>query len=131
MGIAEAAVMSDVFRSLGGASFADRVLVEDESKTTYENALYLRPMLARSLGRDPKEPLPMGEPLAIALVTSAEHMLRSRLTFEKQGFAVCAIVAPPREFRARNLLSFRSAANFAGVLHEYLGVIGYWLSGRL
>jgi uncharacterized SAM-binding protein YcdF (DUF218 family) len=125
LGVAESVVMSEVFRSLGGAAFADRVLVEDESKTTYENALYLRPLLAKLLGNEPTEPQ------AIALVTSAEHMLRSRLTFEKQGFAVCAVVTVPREFRARTLFSFRSAANFAGVLHEYLGLLGYWLSGRL
>ncbi len=131
LGVAEAVVMTDVFRLLGGAAFADRVVVEDQSMTTYENALYLRPLLARLLERDRTVPQPADEPLAIALVTSAEHMLRSRLTFEKQGFVVCAIVTPPREFRARILFSFRSAANFAGVLHEYLGVIGYWLSGRL
>jgi uncharacterized SAM-binding protein YcdF (DUF218 family) len=87
--------------------------------------------MAKLVGPDPTEPQPASELWPIALVTSAEHMLRSRLTFEKQGFAVCAIVTPPREFRARTLFSFRSAANFAGVLHEYLGVAGYWLSGRL
>ena len=125
LGVAESVVMSEVFRSIGGAAFTDRVLVEDESKTTYENALYLRPLLAKLLGRD------QTEKLAIALVTSAEHMLRSRLTFEKQGFLVCSVVTVPREFRARTLFSFRSAANFAGVLHEYLGLLGYWLSGRL
>lgn len=124
-GVAEATVMSSLFRSLGGTAFADEVVLEDESKTTYENALFLRPLLAKVLRRDD------AAPVSIALVTSAEHMLRARLTFEKQGFALCAIVAQPREFRARTLFSFRSAANFAAVVNEYLGIFGYWLIGRL
>ena len=55
------------------------LLVEDQSRTTFENALRTRALLGERLGEGKH---------TIALVTSAYHMGRSVLWFEKAGFTV-------------------------------------------
>ena len=101
----------------------ERIVLEDRSRTTYENALYLAAVL---------KPRP-GE--RYVLVTSAFHMPRAVGTFRQQGFDV---VPWPVDYRTRggveawewssNLADGLERVDFS--LREWAGLIGYRLSGR-
>ncbi len=100
-----------------------RIVIEDKSRTTWENAAYLRDMLNPKPGQ------------RWLLVTSAFHMPRSVGTFRQAGFDV---VAYPVDFRTRDRGDlWRFFCGISGGLEradiavkEWIGLIGYWLSGR-
>ncbi len=122
---------------LGGASEADfvagllesfgiprgRVLLEARSRNTTENA---------RLTKDLVQPKP-GE--RWLLVTSAYHMPRSVGVFRRAGFAVEAY---PVDWRTRGAADvFMPFAALSGglartdtALHEWAGLLGYWLTGK-
>jgi uncharacterized SAM-binding protein YcdF (DUF218 family) len=101
----------------------DRIVLEDQSRTTYENALYLQALLHPAPGQ------------RYLLVTSAFHMPRSVGTFRKLGFEV---VPYPVDYRTRGAVDLVSPfwdlpeglrrSDFAA--KEWVGLIAYWLSRR-
>jgi uncharacterized SAM-binding protein YcdF (DUF218 family) len=99
-----------------------RVELEGRSRNTYENAAFSK-VLAK--------PKP-GE--RWLLVTSAWHMPRAVGCFRRAGFPVEAYpvdwhVAPELHLS----LSRRFGAGLSGVdtvVHEYIGLVAYWISGR-
>lgn len=118
---AEAPIIAHYFESLGIDS--KRFLIEDRSRTTYENAVFSRNLV---------HPAP-GE--RWLLVTSAWHMPRAVGVFRKAGFA---IVPCPVDFRtsgpAGSLEPFASVSD--GLrrldvgLKEWVGLIAYSAAGR-
>lgn len=81
-GETEAQSMADLLAMLNVP--AEAMLLEEQSRNTYENAVYTREMLAeRGINR-------------ILLVTSAAHMPRSVKLFEAQGFEV---IPAPTDYR--------------------------------
>jgi uncharacterized SAM-binding protein YcdF (DUF218 family) len=103
---------------------ADRALIDDRSGNTEENATF-----SRALAR----PAP-GE--TWLLVTSAWHMPRAMALFRQAGFAV---VPWPVDYRSRGNGRFELSlddpalnVSVTGIaLHEWLGLIAYWLTGRI
>jgi uncharacterized SAM-binding protein YcdF (DUF218 family) len=101
----------------------ERIVLENTSRTTYENALNLRSMLHPAPGQ------------RFALVTSAFHMPRSVGTFRKAGFEV---VPYPVDYRTRGAVDLVSPftempegfAKLDLAAKEWVGLLGYWLSGR-
>ncbi|MBM6580293.1 YdcF family protein [Microvirga sp. BT689] len=120
-GAAEAPVIAEYFRSLG--IDPARILVEDRSRTTAENAVY-----SQELAK-PRE----GE--RWLLVTSAWHMPRAVGVFEKVGFP---IIPYPVDFRtAGGAGTHRPFAFVSEGLRrldigakEWAGLIGYYATGR-
>jgi uncharacterized SAM-binding protein YcdF (DUF218 family) len=117
-----AAVMRDFLEELGVS--ADDVLLEDESRTTYENAARCRELLERrGLCR-------------VVLVTDADHLFRAVRCFRKQGLEV---VPAPCNFRAGRLFwqpreflpDARAAQHVGEAAHEWLGTLWYWCCGRM
>ncbi|MBI4434405.1 YdcF family protein [Candidatus Uhrbacteria bacterium] len=106
----------------------DRFLVETASRTTYENGVAIVRMI-RERSPDITKP-------KVLLVTSAWHMRRAVAVFEGLGVAIVPI---PADFAARTLrvtpLSiFPSADAFSSSvtsIHEWIGIAGYRLLGRL
>jgi uncharacterized SAM-binding protein YcdF (DUF218 family) len=99
-----------------------RVLLEDQSRNTYENAVFTKALV------NPKP----GE--RWLLVTSAWHMTRAVGCFRRVGFPVEAY---PVDWRTRRQLHFGVPRQFGAGLsrlddaaHEWLGLFAYWLSGR-
>ena len=100
-----------------------RIVLEDRSRTTHENALFLLPLL---------EPRPGDR---YVLVTSAYHMPRSVGTFRHAGFDV---VPWPVDYRTRgsrdrwtyfvNIQSGLERVDFS--FKEWLGLVAYWFTGR-
>ena len=99
----------------------ERVLFEDKSLTTHENATFTRDLV---------NPQP-GE--VWALVTSASHMPRSVAVFRQAGWHVLAWPTGPRGRAglfpiSRSLGAKLSALDAAA--HEWAGLFGYWLTGK-
>ena len=102
---------------------ASRIVIEDRSRNTIENALFTRDLL---------QPKP-GE--RFLLVTSAAHMPRSIGVFRKAGFDVVAYPTDYRTAFPEDALSpFGSIP--AGLKRldegtkEWFGLFAYWLMGR-
>ncbi|GEO14243.1 YdcF family protein [Microvirga aerophila] len=120
-GTAEAPIIASYLRTVG--IDPARLLVEDQSRSTFENATY-----AREVAK-PRE----GE--RWLLVTSAWHMPRAVGVFEKAGFPV---VPYPVDFRTGG--SFTDMRPFAFVsdglrrldvgTKEWAGLIAYYVAGR-
>jgi uncharacterized SAM-binding protein YcdF (DUF218 family) len=120
-GPSEAHVARRMLESFGIAS--DRIVLEDRSRTTAENA---------ALARDVVKPKPGDRWL---LVTSAHHMPRSVGVFRAANFPVEAYPVDWRTMGAEDL--WKPFATFAGGLartdaatHEWIGLLVYWLVGR-
>jgi uncharacterized SAM-binding protein YcdF (DUF218 family) len=101
----------------------ERIVLDDKSRTTDENARFTRKLVSPKPGE------------RWLLVTSAYHMPRSIGVFRKAGFDVEAY---PVDWRTRGWvdasmpfgrLSAGLAASDAAV-HEWVGLIAYWLTGR-
>lgn len=102
------------------------ILLDDQSRTTYENAVGVK----RALGQ-----------ASILLVTSASHMPRAAALFRKQGFEV---TPAPCTYQVRDwpgfwtdLDPFDFIPHLEGfyesslVLSEVAGTITYWMAGKL
>jgi len=117
----EATFAKSLLASLGVP--ADRILVEDRSRNTAENAAFTRAVL------DPKP----GQ--RFLLVTSAVHMPRAIGCFRREGFDVEAYPVDWRTHgNADALISFTDVApgllNTDYAVKEWVGLLVYWLTGR-
>ncbi len=99
-----------------------RLLIERKSRDTWENAL-----LSKKLA-DPRE----GE--TWLLVTSASHMPRAMGCFRKAGWRVvpipCDYVSTGSEWMPAIDASV-PLGRFQKGLHEWVGLAGYWVTGRI
>ncbi|MEK6803810.1 MAG: YdcF family protein [Nitrospirota bacterium] len=103
------------------------ILIEEKSRTTYENAVQTKAMLGS--GRIP-------------LVTAAYHLPRAVRLFEKQGFVVtpfpCGYESqhtPQQAWEQATLFDFLPTAKALLIttqaVDEVAGIIVYWLAGKL
>jgi uncharacterized SAM-binding protein YcdF (DUF218 family) len=117
-----AEVMRDFLVQLGVRP--EDITVEDQSQTTYENALGCRKLLeARGVRR-------------VVLVTDATHMLRAAHVFARQGLEVtpapCRQLATQFEWSGLDFVPNPSAAvHSQEAFHEWVGTLWYWCQGRL
>jgi uncharacterized SAM-binding protein YcdF (DUF218 family) len=106
----------------------DAILVDEEARTTYENALGTRRVL--------------GQARSILLVTTAYHIPRATALFQKQGFEVtpyaCGFHAKDRltddwdDLTPFDFLPSSGALQrMTQAVDETVGMMVYWLSGRL
>ncbi len=120
--IAVSGVMKEVL--VAGGVPAEMVWIEDRSSSTYENAVCSAAILREKGIR------------RIALVTEAYHMPRAERAFRKQGFEV---VPAPCCFRStsarmtweRWFPSVSALLRNEDSLHEWLGLLWYWVSGKI
>jgi uncharacterized SAM-binding protein YcdF (DUF218 family) len=111
-----------VFESLGVAKA--RLMLDRESRNTYENALFSKQLAAPKPGE------------RWLLVTSAFHMPRAVGLFHKVGFAVEPYPVDWRIGRdAADIFAFTQFSTDGLVrtdiaVREWLGLIAYWLAGR-
>jgi len=102
----------------------EKIIKEEGSSTTHENALFVAPMLRERGLR------------TIVLVTDGWHMPRAAASFRAQGLKVIPAPATLRSARFEGPLSGWLPSHHAlvqneRVLHEWLGLGWYFLSGRL
>jgi uncharacterized SAM-binding protein YcdF (DUF218 family) len=117
-----ARVMGAFLQQLGVS--ASDLIVEDASRTTYENAAASRPLLERRGLR------------RVVLVTDAAHMLRASHCFAGQGVEVVPSACHHQATRFDGwwfalLPSSAAALRFQQAAHEWVGLAWYRLQGRL
>lgn len=112
-------LMQDNFDQLGIPR--DRVEFETKSRTTHENAI-----MAKELVK-PKE----GQ--TWILMTTASHMPRAVLCFQKEGWKVwphsADYLTAPTFTRPHGLTALRQIRFLDRALHEYVGLLTYRLAG--
>lgn len=98
-----------------------QILVERESRSTFENATFTAALL-----------LPKGI-RTVALITDAYHMLRAERTFLKQGFDVVPAPCAHRslDFDGILLPLPKAAQHNDDALHEWIGYAVYSWTGKL
>jgi uncharacterized SAM-binding protein YcdF (DUF218 family) len=117
-----AEVMSEFLVRLGVDS--RDLVVENRSRTTYENAVESGKLLAaRGIHR-------------IALVTTAAHLPRAAACFRRQGFDVfpCGCHYRANDFRwsvGLFIPKAQFAENSDSAAHEWVGLLWYWMHGRI
>lgn len=118
----EARYVADFYREIGFDP--GRIVFEDQSRNTRENALLSKQIMAPRPGE------------TWLLITSAFHMPRSVACFRAVGWPVTAYPVDYHTTGESGLdwsdLRFSVAAGLGGlslILHEAMGLIGYWLAG--
>lgn len=116
----EAPIARAVFERMGAP--VDRILFEDKSRNTFENAVFTRELVRPQPGE------------TWVLITSAYHMPRSVGIFRKLGWTV---LPDPVGYYTGEDSTTRIGPNLAGDLslideavHEWLGLLTYRLLGR-
>ena len=118
--IPEAPIVKRFLMDLGVEE--DQIFTDELSRDTYENAKHTRDII---LANNYEKPI---------LVTSASHMKRSKLSFDKVGVYVTPY---PANFKTRSinllrLLNYlpraRDLAITSEAFHEYLGILYYTLT---
>ncbi|TRL40513.1 YdcF family protein [Rhizobium straminoryzae] len=118
----EAGLAEQFFAALGVPP--QRLIKDNTSRNTWENMLNTKALLAANGLTD------------CLLITSGFHMPRALALFQKAGIAV---VPYPVDFRSRGneRLGFDftqpslNAQNTATAVREWLGLLGYYLAGRI
>jgi uncharacterized SAM-binding protein YcdF (DUF218 family) len=102
---------------------------ENQSRNTYENVLYMKPMMeVFGLKTDAGQLKPW------LLITSASHMYRSTRIFQKQDLDVYPLSV---DYQTANSLQWTSfdltdgAHNWNTLVHEIVGLFAYWITGKI
>ncbi|MER8505458.1 YdcF family protein [Mesorhizobium sp. M0199] len=111
-----------VLTALGVA--ADRLILEDKSRNTYENAVFTKRLITPKPGE------------IWLLVTSAFHMPRAKALFDRAGFPTVPWPVDYRTSGKEGISLFRKSTNEALqtttiTIREWIGLVAYWLSGRI
>jgi uncharacterized SAM-binding protein YcdF (DUF218 family) len=105
---------------------------ENQSRNTYENVVLMKPMILELGARNDKEADAPLKPWL--LITSASHMYRSVKIFQKQGITVIPV---PVDYQTGNRLHWGSfdlmegAKQWNNLLHETVGLLAYWITGKI
>lgn len=102
---------------------------ENQSRNTYENVLYMKPMIEQfGLKNDAGQLKPW------LLITSASHMYRSTKIFQKQGLSILPV---PVDYQTTNTPQWTTfnlidgGQNWHDVNHELIGLFAYWITGKI
>ena len=116
----EADIIDEFFAGLGYSG--EKLLFENESRNTYENALFGKKLIQPKFGEN------------WILITSAFHMPRSMGSFCRQGWP---LIPYPVDHGSQkgNLLrvDFDFRGNLSGLstaIHEWVGLLAYYLTDK-
>ena len=123
-GLSEADAFKQLIQEQGLAGRSGHY--ENQSRNTYENVLFMKPMIAEI------EQGKTGKPWL--LITSASHMYRSVKIFQKQGLEIIPV---PVDYQTANSLQWTAfdlvggAQNWNKLIHEIIGLFAYWITGKI
>ncbi len=117
----EADVLEPLLRTLG--LDPERIILENQSRNTYENAVYAHELAAPKPGE------------RWVLITSAFHMPRAVGCFRQAGWPGLVPYPVDFQFPEGGNLSWRfdlarGLGSLEDGLHEWVGLLAYWLMGR-
>ncbi len=102
---------------------------ENQSRNTYENVVCMKPMIlefGEQGTNDTQKPW--------LLITSASHMYRSLKIFQEQGIEVIPV---PVDYQTGNHLRWSrfdledGVQNWNKLMHEAIGLLAYWITGKI
>lgn len=102
---------------------------ENQSRNTYENVIFMKPMILELGVKDANAP-----PKPWLLITSASHMYRSVRIFQKHGIEVAPVLVDYQTGRQLHWSSFdlmEGAKRWNNFLHEAIGLLAYWITGKI
>ncbi len=114
-----------IAQNIARALYGDKktIIAENKSRNTWENAVFLKQLLKPARGEK------------WIVVTSAYHAFRSAAIFKKIGFEIHIYPANYQAVYVGHIaLANDAAQQFKKtdlVLKEYIGIVAYWLMGRL
>ncbi|MBI2104123.1 MAG: YdcF family protein [Candidatus Omnitrophica bacterium] len=111
----EAPIMKDLAVAHGIPSSA--ILLETQASNTHENVAFVAELLERNQWR------------SILLVSSPYHMRRALLSWRKTAPQIRVVPTPVPESRFYAHRHGATVSQLRGILHEYLGILSYWLRG--
>ena len=100
----------------------DRLFIEPLANNTYQESIFISEYISKIGGN-------------WILVTSASHMPRSINLFQSRKLNNALIYPHPTDYTSdKPKLSFEyhlsHLGNFQKLIHEYLGILAYWITGR-
>ena len=129
-GISESDAFKQLIQEQGLSEISEKTAhYENQSRNTYENVLYMKPMI-QEFGLKNEA----GALKPWLLITSACHMYRSVKIFEKQGISVIPV---PVDYQTAASLRWTEfdlvdgAQNWSKLLHELIGLFAYWITGKV
>ncbi len=129
-GMSEADAFKQLIYEQGLAQITkDTAFYENQSRNTYENAVFSRKIIENLNGIHPSD---ANKPWL--LITSASHMYRSVKIFQKQGIQIIPV---PVDYQTADTLQWREFDLTEGaflwnkLLHEYIGIVAYRLTGKI
>jgi uncharacterized SAM-binding protein YcdF (DUF218 family) len=102
---------------------------ENQSRNTYENVILMKPMVLELGSKGVND-----APKPWLLITSASHMYRSQRIFQKQGIEVVPV---PVDYQTGNRLHWdafdltEGAKQWNNLLHETVGLLAFWITGKI
>ena len=104
------------------------ILVESVSKNTYQNALESKKILDATIQNE-----------SVLLITSALHMKRSKDCFKKVGFTNFGTfttdhyTGKERELQFDQIMmpNVSTITNWNSLIHEWVGYLSYWITGKV
>jgi uncharacterized SAM-binding protein YcdF (DUF218 family) len=129
-GISEADAFKQLIQEQSLDGLTDKTAhYENQSRNTYENVLYMKPMI-EDFGKKNES----GNLRPWLLITSASHMYRSARIFEKQGIAIIPV---PVDYQTAASLRWTrfdledGIQNWNQLVHEFVGLLAYWVTGKI
>ena len=108
---------------------------ENQSRNTYENIVLMKPMMLALGAKGANQVDEADKPeKPWLLITSASHMYRSLKIFQKQGIEVIPV---PVDYQTGNQLRWDKfdledgVQNWNKVMHEGVGLLAYWITGKI
>lgn len=126
-GISEADAFKRLIQEQGLSE--DKAHYENQSRNTYENVLYMKPMI-QEFGLKNEA----GQLKPWLLITSASHIYRSTKIFQKQAVDVLPM---PVDYQTAHRLQWGKfdlvdgAQNWNILVHEIVGLFAYWITGKI
>lgn len=117
----ESSLMKAAVLALLPSFSEERVIEENTSLNTHDNAVHVARILHSWEGKEKKE--------GVVLVTNKLHMPRALGSFAAAGLKVCPAPASDVEIQSDGFMNFRNADRTVRVLNEYAGFLGYQLNG--
>jgi uncharacterized SAM-binding protein YcdF (DUF218 family) len=105
---------------------------ENQSRNTYENAMLMKPMILGLRAKEVNDPDVSPKPWL--LITSASHMYRSLRIFQKQEIQVIPVPVDYQTSLRLHWGQFDLAAgmqNWNKLMHEAIGLLAYWITGKI
>ena len=129
-GISEAEAFQQLIIEQGLADATQKTAhYENQSRNTYENVLYMKPMIEQYSQKNES-----GSLKPWLLITSAWHMARSEKIFQKQGIPIIPV---PVDYQTANSLRWSTfdledgVQNWNKLVHESIGLLAYWITGKI